>query len=128
MNPLFIVALAPLGVLFLIGLVALFGGNQVASFTSPEDALSRFRKDFKQWSDDQVFLSDDGTIALLPAASSDQVGIVYAVGDCFATRIVTRADFDLPSDDAAPARVHIHDFSAPDITVPRALLAPLAAA
>lgn len=127
MDPILIVGLAPLGVALLIGLVALFGGNKVAAFSSEDEALARFKKDFETWSDDQIILSDDKTIALLPATGSDKVGLVYAVGDCFTTRIITRADIETAATKSGEARVHFHDFSAPDITVPAALAASLQA-
>ena len=123
MSSLMIVGLAPLGVAMLIGLVALFGGNQRATLNDEADALARLRKDFANWQGDDVVMSDDKHIALIPSADKTQIGIVFAVGDHFATRVVAASDIDLPSDKDADARLHFHDFSAPDLDLPRSLLA-----
>lgn len=123
MSPLFIVGIAPLGIAALIGLVALFGGNRRITFTSAEQALTRFRRDFPAWQNDDVVLSDDKYIALLPATDGQKIGLVLAVGDTFITRLLARDDFELRDDATDTARLHFHDFTAPDIDVPRSLLA-----
>ncbi len=124
MSAIFIIVIAPLGVAALIGLVYLFGGSKQASITTAGEALDRFRRDYPHWQDDQVLLSEDGQVALIPSAG-DQIGLVFSVGDTFVTRLLNREDIAAASDADAPAQIHFHDFSAPDIRVPRSLVAQL---
>ena len=123
MNPLLIVAVAPLAVAGLIYLVYLLGGSQRATLANEAEALARFQKDYPEWTGTDVRLSDDRHIALLPTSDADQIGLVFAVGDVFVARLVAIDDIELTDDAAKPAIIHFHDFTAPDIEVPRALLA-----
>lgn len=123
MNPLLIVVIAPLAIAGLIFLVYLLGGTKRAQLNSESDALARFQKDYPEWAGTDVRLSADKHMALLPSTTTSDVGLLFAVGDTFVARILKPADIELPEDTTAPARVHFHDFTAPDIEVPRALLA-----
>ncbi len=125
MSALFIVAIAPLGVAALIGLVYLFGGTTRASFATADEAFERFARDYPQWQGDEAILSDDGHIALIPSATTDEIGLVFAIGDTFVTRLLQPGDFEQAAEADGPAKIHFHDFSAPDIEVPHDLIARL---
>lgn len=123
MSSLLIVAIAPLAVAGLICLVYLLGGSKRATLSSESEVLNRFQKDYPDWTGTEVRLSEDRHVAVLPSPASDQVGLVFAVGAVFVARLVNGQDIETKDDAAQSVIVHFHDFTAPDIEVPRALLA-----
>lgn len=118
MNGLWIVAIAPLAVAGLIYLVYRLGGTATATLGSENEAVARLVKDYPDWTGREVHIAANGHMAVLP--SDGVLGLVFAVGDVFATRVLEPGDIEIANDDA---KVHLHDFSAPDV----ALTADLAA-
>jgi len=78
--------LAPLGIGFLVLLSWLLGAFRQARLTSADAARQRFAADFPALRVQEVVLDQNGTCALL-ALEGGLAGLVFAVGDKFATRL-----------------------------------------
>lgn len=88
--------LAPVGILFLIGLTWYFAGSKVAAFAGPDEVLARLRQDFYDFEPAEIAVgADTGDVALaVPArpASPGEIAIAFAVGEDFATRLLHKGD------------------------------------
>ena len=88
------VLLAPVGVLFLVLLTWVLGGNKVAELSDEQAALARFKQDFFDFEAREIALSGEGhhSALLVPANEDDGIGLVFALGDNYATRFLHKGD------------------------------------
>ena len=78
--------LAPIGIAFLVLLSMALGASKLAKLASPDEAKERFAQDFPGCHVRSVILSSDSESALLELGE-DSIGLVFAVGKNFATRL-----------------------------------------
>ncbi len=106
------IMIAPVGILFLIGLTWALGGMKEAAFGAPEEALERFRQDFFGFEASDIAISDNGGhAALLQCADRQQVGVCFSMGDNFATRLLRAGDISDLVQDGAGISFRLHEFT-----------------
>ena len=79
--------LAPLGIALLVVLSISLGALKQAKLASPEAARQRFAQDFPARRIESAVVSADRRSALL-ALADGSIGVVFAVGDRLATRLL----------------------------------------
>ncbi len=106
------IMIAPVGILFLIGLTWVLGGMKEAAFTAPEEALERFRQDFFGFEANDIAVSDNGGhAALLHSSNRGQIGVCFSMGDNFATRLLRAGDVADLEHDGNAVRFRLHEFT-----------------
>jgi hypothetical protein len=89
----YVLLFSALGIAAMVGLTWALGGLRTAVLTDREAAVDLMRRDFIEFEASDGILSVDGTAALLvPAADAERVGLVFAMGQRFATRILSPGD------------------------------------
>lgn len=103
---------SPFGVLLLIAVIWLVGGRGSAKLADGAAALARLRRDFFDYEAKDILLSTDGKAALLaPASEDERLGVVFAMGDDFATRLLGAGDIAKLAQNGAQLKFHIHEYT-----------------
>lgn len=106
------IMIAPVGILFLIGLTWMLGGMKEATFAAPEEALDRFRQDFFGFQASSIAISDNGGhAALLQSADQKQIGLCFSMGDNFATRLLRAGDVADLTQSGNGVSFRLHEFT-----------------
>lgn len=117
----YMLILAPVGVLFLIGLTWFFAGSKSASFGSADDALARLRQDFYDFEPaDLVIGAETGQVALATPANSTQTGevaVAFAVGADFATRLLHQGDVTKLTREGNAVQFRINEFTGKKVRI-----------
>ena len=109
-----------LGIAAMVGLTWALGGLRTAVLADRDAAVDLMRRDFIEFEAGDGILSVDGTAALLaPAADAERVGLVFAMGQRFATRILSPGDVvsvtEVPAQRAARSARGVASDVAPDV-------------
>jgi len=89
----YVLLFSALGTDAMVGLIWALGGLRTAVLADCDAAVDLMRRDFIEFEASDAILSVDGTAALLvPAADAVDIGLVFAMGQCFATRILSSGD------------------------------------
>jgi len=100
------------GILFLIAMTYMLGGMTEATFATAEEALDRFRQDFFGFEASDIAISDNGGhAALLQSADARQIGLCFAMGDSFATRLLRAGDLADVQQNGNSVTFKLHEFT-----------------
>lgn len=108
--------LAPVGVALLIAVIWLLGGRGSAALADDAAALARLRRDFFDYEADDILVSADGKAAVL-TSKTDGIGVVFAMGDDFTTRLLGAGDVDKLARQGAQLTFHIHEYTGRTVTL-----------
>jgi len=113
--------LAPVGILFLVGLTWYLAGNKVAAFDGAEAALARLRQDFYDFEPRELVVgAKTGQVALAVPARPEcpgEVTVAFAVGEDFATRRLHPGDVAKLVRDGQTVRFKINEFTGKTVEI-----------
>lgn len=111
---------ALLGIGAVVGLTVVLGGSRPARLSRVEAALDLMRRDHDGFPCRDAELTVDGSAALL-RSEAGTVGLVFAMGGNFVTRLLVPGDVRAASVEAGSLlRVTLTDFGAPRLSIPLA--------
>lgn len=104
--------ISAVGIAFLVMMTWVLGGMKEATFGQPEEVLDRFRQDFYGFSASEIKISDNGGhAALLQSADKAQIGLCFAMGDSFATRLLRAGDIAALQQDGNTVTFKLNEFT-----------------
>jgi hypothetical protein len=108
---------AILGVALVVASTWALGGVRTARLPGTESAVSLMRRDHGAYSPSETELSADATAALL-CSDSGAVGLVFAMGEHFATRELAPGDIRFAeADERGALHLGFRDLGSPDPTI-----------
>lgn len=111
MNLVLLATVVAAGIVLVVIVVHLTGGTRRATFPDTKAAADRFALDFPDLRPSAVYLTQDGSCAFLELPNS-RVGVVYAVGDKFLTRLIGNSDLaGAPRASAHTVSLRLRDFT-----------------
>lgn len=117
-----------LGVLLLVAVSYLLGGWRDTRLKDIRQASERMRRDYLNFAIDEGVLDTNGASALLAEAGTKRMGIVFSIGDAFATRLLKQGDITSVHMETEEARaptltIGLDDFSKPELVITTPTLA-----
>ena len=109
-----LVAVVGIGIAAIVIAVHLMGGTVVAEFTSPDEAIVRFRIDYPEANVAACHISRNRRDAVLELADG-HVGLVHAIGSKYLTRSIRGGEMATRATGKGTVEIDTHD-----ITWPRA--------
>ena len=111
MNLVLLAAVVAAGISLVVAVVHMTGGTCRATLADTKAASERFAIDYPDLRPSAFYLTQDGSCAFLELPNS-RVGIVYAVGDKFLTRLIARSDLaGAPRASADTVSLRLRDFT-----------------
>ena len=125
-----VLAFSALGIAAMVGLTWMLGGLSTAVLADCDAALGLIHRDFIEFEASDGIVSVDGSAALFAPVEGERVGLVFAMGQRFATRLLSPGDVlsvsQVPAEGAARSpspveTVHLElrfaDFTQPRLRV-----------
>ncbi|MEM7216241.1 MAG: hypothetical protein AAF423_11925 [Pseudomonadota bacterium] len=85
---------------------------------NPQTVEKRFTRDFAGFRSSSVIISDSGNSAFLVSKDSDEVGLLYAVGKNYLTRLLDRNAIRKIEETKSGIDLYVNDFTLGKISVP----------